>query len=348
VPHVDVGVFDKGGEGRTPPSAAIRVHRRLRNVASDRLAAERLDASAYASGTSRPRDVALVIRDAISPQDVEEFLSRVRRDGARLVLDLDDDLLTATARRRLVRQEYDGERLAALAEVVRRADAVMVSTRVLADRVSSSATCPVEVVENELDPLLWSSVQPAEPAPDDGRTRLLYFGSRTHTADLARLEGLPAALGERLGREVLVETVGVVGRDASLPPGFTPVEATHQHYPGFVRWLRRNRARWAVGLAPLADEPFNESKSDLKLLEYAGLGLPAVASPVGPYRDAPAALARRAVGLADWVEQVAACLAGPDSSSARQALVRSRTMSPTTLERWTRLVSGQPWSRPSR
>jgi hypothetical protein len=348
VPHVDVAVFDKGGEGRTPPSAAIRVHRRLRNVASEGLASERLDASTYASGTSRSHDVALVIRDAVAPRDVEEFLSRVRRVGARLVVDLDDDLLTQAAQRRLVRQEYDGERLAALAEIVRRADGVMVSTRVLADRVGTLATCPVEVVENELDPLLWSSAQPAEPAPDDDRTRLLYFGSRTHTADLALLEGLPSALGERLGREVLVETVGVVGRDASLPPGFTRVEATHQHYPGFVRWLRRNRSRWAVGLAPLADEPFNESKSDLKLLEYAGLGLPAVASPVGPYRDAPAALALRAAGLDDWVEQIATCLSGSDSSPARLALVRSRTMSPRTLERWVRLVSGQPWSRPRR
>jgi hypothetical protein len=343
-----VAVFDKGGGGRTPPSATIRVHRRLRNIAAHRLESERLRATDYASGRAASHDVALVVRDAVAPQDVEAFLARVRREGARLVVDLDDDLVTEPAQRRLVQQEYDAERLAAFVEVVRQADVLIASTRVLSDRVRPLTPGRVDVVENELDPLLWSSEQAAEPVPDDGRTRLLYFGSRTHSSDLALIEKLPSALSERLGREVLVETVGIVGRDTALPPGFVSVEAAQQHYPGFVRWLRRHRRRWAVGLAPLADEPFNECKSDLKLLEYAGLGLPAVASPVGPYRDALAPLARRAERLEDWVEQIATCLAGSDSKPERQALVQSRTMSPTTLERWVRLVSGQPWSRPRR
>ena len=41
--------------------------------------------------------------------------------------------------------------------------------------------------------------------------------------------------------------------------------------------------RWAAGLAPLEDTPFNRAKSDLKFLEYSALGLPTVASRVTPY-----------------------------------------------------------------
>jgi glycosyltransferase involved in cell wall biosynthesis len=40
-----------------------------------------------------------------------------------------------------------------------------------------------------------------------------------------------------------------------------------------------------IGLAPLADIPFNYSKSHLKALEYAALGIPVIATDLPPYRD---------------------------------------------------------------
>jgi glycosyltransferase involved in cell wall biosynthesis len=40
-----------------------------------------------------------------------------------------------------------------------------------------------------------------------------------------------------------------------------------------------------IGIAPLAYNEFNKSKSDLKVLEYASLGIPVVASDFGPYAD---------------------------------------------------------------
>lgn len=40
-----------------------------------------------------------------------------------------------------------------------------------------------------------------------------------------------------------------------------------------------------IGLAPLTESTFNRSKSPIKALEYAALGIPVIASDVGPYRD---------------------------------------------------------------
>lgn len=40
-----------------------------------------------------------------------------------------------------------------------------------------------------------------------------------------------------------------------------------------------------VGLAPLADDEFNRSKSYVKALEYAALGIPVIANDVGPYHE---------------------------------------------------------------
>lgn len=40
-----------------------------------------------------------------------------------------------------------------------------------------------------------------------------------------------------------------------------------------------------IGLAPLVPSVFNRSKSHIKALEYAALGIPVIAADVGPYRD---------------------------------------------------------------
>jgi glycosyltransferase involved in cell wall biosynthesis len=42
---------------------------------------------------------------------------------------------------------------------------------------------------------------------------------------------------------------------------------------------------YSVGVAPLADNIFNHSKSDIKFLELAALGIPTIASDVAPYRS---------------------------------------------------------------
>ena len=43
--------------------------------------------------------------------------------------------------------------------------------------------------------------------------------------------------------------------------------------------------RMDIGLAPLAGTKFDESKSYIKVLEYAALGIPSVATPFGPYPE---------------------------------------------------------------
>jgi glycosyltransferase involved in cell wall biosynthesis len=50
-----------------------------------------------------------------------------------------------------------------------------------------------------------------------------------------------------------------------------------------VALLHSWRADWDIAVAPLLDTPFNRHKSDLKFLEYSGLGLPGVYSDVEAY-----------------------------------------------------------------
>ena len=55
-----------------------------------------------------------------------------------------------------------------------------------------------------------------------------------------------------------------------------------------------------IGLVPLVDNRFNRAKSDLKVLELAASGIPAIASPCA-YSDTPALQAR---SYADWMRHI--------------------------------------------
>jgi glycosyltransferase involved in cell wall biosynthesis len=69
-----------------------------------------------------------------------------------------------------------------------------------------------------------------------------------------------------------------IGLDLSL-------ERDRYRYMPMVHYadLPRLTAEWDVGIAPLADVSFNRARSNCKLKEYAAVGTPWLASPVGPY-----------------------------------------------------------------
>ena len=341
-----VGIVDKGGSGPVPPSAAIRAHRRARNSAGSSLAFARLDPAEYAAGRTGRLDVLLVVRDALPAAEARRVVDRAASEGTRVVLDLDDDLVTDHATARLVGQGYDAERLAVLHDLLDEVATVTVSTAVLADLVRPSTSAPVLLLPNELDPLLWAGAPPdgdVEPPAVTDEVRLLYMGSKTHQGDLALLDGLPGALAERLGAPVTLELVGVT--TGEVPEGTRRLVPDKSNYAGFVRWLRRHRHRWHAAVAPLEDTPFNASKSDLKLLEYAALEVAAVASPTGPYAGADPALALPAADRTAWVDALEVLVRrraedGP-ATDARARVLEHHMMTEHSLSAWQEMLTGR-------
>jgi len=275
---VRVAAIVPTGTSGPPPSAHIRV---LRRLGHPDLAPRVLHALAGPDEVDGDRfDLLLVQRTAVAPHLVDDLLARRRQAGLPLVYELDDDLL-----------DVHGERTAqygpfrdAVQRLLAEADLVTVSTPALAERVAGLARA-VEVVPNLLDERLWLSplAVPDRGRPADDPLRLVYVGSRTHAADLALVRPALARLAAA-GRPVELSVVG------GEKPG--PGQAWYRRvdipeaarsYPAFVRWLREQAPRWDAGLAPLAATRFNACKSDLKVLEYAALGLPLVASRFGPY-----------------------------------------------------------------
>jgi len=230
----------------------------------------------------------------------DALAARCRETGARLLYDLDDDLLHIPPdhpEARMLRP-----RARTVARMLHHADAVWVSTPSLAEtlRQARPAARPMlRVVPNGLDERLWGTplgVTPPGGLPlggtlqADGRkppfpVRLLCMGSATHGGDWAVVAQAMARVDAAFGASVAFDMIGVVG-PVTLPNWVnrvSPSKSGMASYPGFVNWITQHPA-WDIGIAPLADTAFNRGKSAIKTMDYAALGLAVLASDVPAYR----------------------------------------------------------------
>ncbi len=267
-------------DGSYTPCAHIRLLRPLDHPASG-LGLIPIITPNAAAASRYQADVIVTQRHAVPTIAAAEALAaHAERSGATLIYDLDDDLLTIPP------DHPEAAELTSMAAVVahliRRADIVRVSTAALANRVAPLAR-RVEVVGNALDERIW--VRPRRPSDPYGPVRILCMGTHTHDADFAVVLQALTELRRLFGNQIQFDLIGFVAGTA-VPEWIRRVPpSTHaaRSYPGFVNWITGMNG-WDLGLAPLADTPFNASKSPIKVLDYAALGLAILASDVPAYR----------------------------------------------------------------
>ncbi len=320
-----------GVNGKHPGSAHVRVIRRARKALRDGDAwVVQLDVDAFiANAVDHEFDAILVQRDAVEPTKVEPLITAAKKRHIRLVAEIDDDLLSATAVERLIDQGYDPVRLERMQRLIRFADRVVVSTKPLAGIVST-VNRSVRVVPNVVDPELWTRLRTAhDVAEPREQLRVLYMGSSTHAEDAELLrEPFERLIAEEA--PIALETVGISERDEPWRERFD-IPGDKTNYPAFVAWLLDNRDRWDLAVAPLAPTAFNEHKSDLKFLEYSMLGLPTVASDFGPYRGHGQHGLTLARTPDDWYSALRSVLAAPDALASAATTARSYVESERTL-----------------
>lgn len=231
------------------------------------------------------QEVEIVVVDRLwrpdcTPALAADLARRVHRAGAKLVYQIDDDLLGLFA---------DDPAGAARREIVeiflREADGVIVSTPTLRARYAAH-NGQIRVVANALDEQLLVRARP--PRPDPESVVLGYMGTLTHDADLLLLLPALEEAARTTARPLRLEIVGgaarpeTLARLARLPFPVRPITPPAPEYPQFLPWFTGNPG-WDIALAPLADTPFNRAKSDIKFLDYAGLGAPGVYSDLPVY-----------------------------------------------------------------
>jgi hypothetical protein len=173
------------------------------------------------------------------------------------------------------------------------ADLTTTPSDVLADIYRQAGVENVAVIANHLERSM-----PGFNAPSrhDGVV-LGWVAGREHSVDLQRIPIVGAI--ERLLAKHRSLRVLSVGLRLPLAP------ERYEHIPKVaLPQLLKITSRIDIGIAPLAEVPFNQARSNVKLKEYASGGAAWLASPVGPYRGHGEKQGGRLVDDDDWFEAV--------------------------------------------
>lgn len=169
--------------------------------------------------------------------------------------------------------------------IMRECDAITVTTPELADVVQKHIPGkPVYVVPNAIDLEMWDAAYAErQTKASNGTVTIGWMASQSHLMDVP-------LVGEVL-RDLMVEFpnlrlhfIGWIGmqdfmggmmepfKDRIVCGDWVPVSQLAETMKGFD-----------IGILPLMDHPWNQSKSELKYLQYSALGIPSVASPLPCY-----------------------------------------------------------------
>jgi len=210
-----------------------------------------------------------------------------------------------------------------LRKLFKHCDRVIVSTQPLFDFVKE-LTDEVRLVPNTLRDDLWGHLTSQRRVGK--KPRVGWAGAQQHKGDLAIItEAVKQTADE-------VEWVFF----GMCPDEIRPYVAEyHQFEVGVEAYPAKLAAlNLDLAVAPLELHPFNEAKSNLRLLEYGVLGLPVVCTDIYPYRTDDAPVTRVANETDAWVNAIRERVHDLDAA-AREG---------DTLRQWVRqnyMLSGQ-------
>jgi glycosyltransferase involved in cell wall biosynthesis len=247
-----------------------------------------------------------------------DWIERYRdHAGAFIVFGQDDNLLDVPEKNSLKASLISGlDRR--LARALGCCDRLIVTTEPLVD-VYRRFIDDIHVVPNNLDGTRWRGLASLRQA--GRKPRVGWAGAQQHLGDLDWLEPVI----RRLSREVEWVFMGM------CPENLKPFVAEFHEpvpfddYPAKLATLDLDLA-----IAPLEIHPFNEGKSDLRLLEYGALGWPVIASDIYPYQGKPVTCLRNDPGV--WVQAIRERVNDLDALAAEGDRLRDWVLAHRMLE----------------
>ena len=263
--------------GDPGPSWFYRVHSPLLHLSRNN--PDKLDvtiATAISEDQIGRFDVVLLQRQF--RHKVLAFGLKLQQAGARIVYELDDDLLHVPkwnpADKIFGKQTVrDG-----IEYFISQVDAMFVATNGL--RSGYSGYCDnIHVLPNSID---FLTIFPAAN-PNTRLPVICWQGTRTHGRDVAIAKSGIARLAQ--DTDIILKMWSGFNLDSNEPEFDILGAETLPVVPfgGFYQMF--GQVGTYIGLAPLSGEEFNKSKSNLKFLEYTAYNAVTVASDFGPYQE---------------------------------------------------------------
>lgn len=241
-----------------------------------------------------------------------------------MVWETDDDLWSIDSPNKRAARIFTPEFLKGLEFCVRTARLVTVTNDHLAERMSRFNP-NVAVVPNMIDGAL-----PKMQRARRDKVTIGWAGGDSHTRDLAKII-VPLHRVLR-STDAVVHTIG---QDFSKTLRFP---ADRHRHSGWEQKLIKyySTIDFDIGLAPLEDTTFTRSKSYIKALEYGALGIPVIASDVGPYREyvedgGTGFLVR---SESEWIDRIRLLVDDPELRESMGAAARAKAVKHTIAAGW--------------
>jgi len=221
-------------------------------------------------GRSRGFDAVFVQREALpfGPAIVEQMIARL---GCPILYDFDDAIY--------LRRSSNANRWASwlkqpqkTAKIIQASQHVIVGNQVLHE-YASKYTKQITLIPSSIDAEFYQ-IRPPQCAAQKAQTHkpivIGWVGSGTNLQYVAKLANVLRTLNAEHNIEVQIVggTVEMAGVNVVCRPW--RLENELSDLQGFD-----------IGIMPLADEPWTRGKGGFKAIQYMGVGLPVVASPVG-------------------------------------------------------------------
>ena len=233
------------------------------------------------SGISFEFDVAhqadvIIIQRQFPSEFTEKILRFIMTLGIPIVYDLDDLFLEVP----LSHPSYYNfqKHVPYIKWILKEADIITVSTLPLKKSLSKYTSRPIYVKSNIVDFNLFGS----PPRPCNNQFNFLVSGTSTHQEDWAIIEESLAKILERYGKKINVVFFGDTPKILFDHPSVKIIDF-QRNYTHYAKQLKELDVHAA--LVPLEDTKFNQSKSNIKWLEYSAAGIPGAYSDITPYNS---------------------------------------------------------------
>ncbi len=234
----------------------------------------------------------IILQRQTEPKQIEAIARHKKFSRAMRVFEL-DDLLTHLPAKSIHNETMPKDVAKLLRTALSLCDRFVVSTEPLADAFKEYHS-DIRVVPNFIEGARWDGLVPLRGQSD--KPRVGWAGGIGHTGDLEIVADVIKALSQEVDWVFMGMCPDSIRHYVKeFHPG-VPVD----QYPAKLASLNLDLA-----LAPLEIHPFNESKSNLRLLEYGVLGYPVVCTDIYPYRgDYPVTRVKNR--YQDWVNAIRA------------------------------------------
>lgn len=234
-------------------------------------------------------------------EEIAEYMPEVHR-----VCTL-DDLITAVPEKSSVYKtsmRHFRDSKSRLRRLLRQCDRLVVTTQTLADAYADLID-DIQVIPNRLSRNLWIGHESLRGQGE--KPRVGWVGAQQHQGDLE----LVFDVIKTLANEVEWVFMGMCP-DEIKPYVKEYVEfVSIDEYPKTMASLNLDLA-----IAPLEIHAFNESKSNLRLLEYGAMGWPVVCTDIFSYRTNNAPVIRVPNETRAWIEAIRGALSDPIALAA--------------------------------